>query len=156
MNEHLPGTKIAERMFARAEGATMAEIIAATGGPQYNVLKRLEAKGHAVRKIREGRETRYFVKPPANPVYELCVNDKGQVTLPKGLREEMQVYVGQKLEAEMENGNVVIKKKAKSIRDMIGILGPPPNGKHLTLKEIDEAIAQGAVERYLRAIGKKK
>jgi len=150
------GTKIAERLLARPEGATMDEIIAATGGPQYNVLKRLEARGYAVRKVREGRGTRYFVKPPANPTYEFTVNDKGQVTLPKGLREEMQVYAGQKLEAEVKNGNVVIKKKTKSIKDMIGILGPPPSGKHLSIEDIKEAIKEGAIERYLRATGQKK
>ncbi len=151
-----PGSKIAERLLARPEGATMDEIIAATGGPQYNVLRRLEARGYAVRKVREGRGTRYFVKPPANPTYEFSVSGKGQVTLPKGLREEMGVYEGQKLEASVENGNLVIKKKTGSIRDMIGILGPPPNGKHLTLKEIDEAIAQAAVDRFLRAVGEKE
>lgn len=150
------GARIAERMLTRAEGATMDEIIAATGGPQYNVLKRLEARGFAVRKVREGRGTRYFVKAPANPTYEFTVNDKGQVTLPKGLREEMRVYEGQKLEASVENGNLVVKKKTGSIRDLIGYLGPPPNGKHLTNKEIKEAIKEGAVERYLRATGQKK
>jgi antitoxin PrlF len=150
-----PGSKIAERMFTRPQGATMDEIIAATGGPQYNVLKRLEARGHAVRKVKEGQATRYFVKRLASPVYGFEVNDKGQVTLPKGLREEMQVYAGQKLEAVVEDGNVVIKKKTKSIKDMIGILGPPPSGKHLSIEDIKEAIKEGAVERYLRATGQK-
>ena len=39
MNEHVPGTKLAERLLTRPQGATMAEIIARDGGPQYNVLK---------------------------------------------------------------------------------------------------------------------
>ena len=148
------GSKIAERLLARPEGATMDEIIAATGGPQYNVLKRLEARGYAVRKVREGRGTRYFVKPPANPTYEFSVNDKGQVTLPKGLREEMRVYEGQKLEASVENGNLVIKKKSNSITRLAGVLGKAK--RHVSLKEIDETIAQAAVDRFLRAVGEKK
>ncbi len=54
-----PGSKAAERLLIRPAGATMDELIAATGGPQYNVLRRLEARGYAVRKLREGRVTRY-------------------------------------------------------------------------------------------------
>ena len=69
MNEHLPGTKLAERLLARPNGATMAEIIAATGGPQYNVLKKLEGRGYRIRKVKEGKETRYFAEPPAAPFY---------------------------------------------------------------------------------------
>jgi AbrB family looped-hinge helix DNA binding protein len=148
------GAKIAERMLTRAQGATMDEIIAATGGPQYNVLKRLEARGFSVRKVREGRGTRYFVKPPANPTYEFSVNDKGQVTLPKGLREEMRVYEGQKLEASVENGNLVVKKKGNSITRLAGVLGKAK--RHVSLKEMDEIIAQAAVDRFLRAVGEKK
>ena len=35
MNEHLRGTKLTERLVMQPDGATMAEILAATGGPQY-------------------------------------------------------------------------------------------------------------------------
>jgi sugar-specific transcriptional regulator TrmB len=65
MNKHVPGTKLAERLVTKPGGATMAELIAATGGPQYNVLKRLEARGYRVRKVKEGKETRYFAAAPA-------------------------------------------------------------------------------------------
>ena len=63
VNEHIPGTKLAERLVTQPNGATMAEIVAATGGPQYNVLKRLEARGYRLRKVKEGKETRYFAEP---------------------------------------------------------------------------------------------
>jgi hypothetical protein len=62
MNEHIPGTKLAEQLVTQPSGATMAEIIAATGGPQYNVLKRLVARGYRVSKVKEGKETRYFAE----------------------------------------------------------------------------------------------
>ena len=104
MNAHLPNTKIAERMFARPEGATMGEIIAATGGPQYNVLKRLESRGYAVRKVKEGGETRYFLTPPANPSIEVTVSPKGQLTLPKELRQKLGVAHGGTLRVGMEDG----------------------------------------------------
>jgi AbrB family looped-hinge helix DNA binding protein len=155
MEDDLPGTRIAERLLTRPEGATMRELIAATGGPQYNLLKRLESIGGTVRKKREGRETRYNVVMP-KPVYEMSVNDKGQVTLPKGLREEMRVFAGQTLSAEVHDGKVVLAPKVTSIRDLFGILGKPPNGKHATIEEMNEAIRQHAVDRYLRATGRRK
>ena len=65
MNEHIPGTKIAERLFSRPEGATMAEVIAATGARQHNLLERLKARGFTVRSRKEGRTTRYWAVPPA-------------------------------------------------------------------------------------------
>ena len=151
MSESIPGTKIAERLLTRPQGATMRELIAATGGPQYNVLKRLESKGRTVRRTREGRETRYHVVMSA-PVYELIVSDKGQVTLPKGLREEMRVFAGQKLEAAVENGRVVLSPKTKSIRDLFGMLPKPK--VHLTIEQIREARAQAAVSRFERATRK--
>jgi hypothetical protein len=86
MNEHVPGTKLAEQLVTQPQGATMAEIIAATGGPRYNVLKSLEARGYRLRKVKEGKETRYFAEPPASPSYEATVTGKGQITLPKEVR----------------------------------------------------------------------
>ncbi len=107
MDKPVPGTRIAEQLLTRPEGATMRELIAATGGPQYNVLKRLESRGRTVLKTREGHETRYRLIDQ-KPAYELLVSDKGQVTLPKGLREEMRFFAGQKLEASVEDGKVVL------------------------------------------------
>ena len=49
MDERVSKTKITERLLTRPGGATMREIIAATGGPQYNELKRLSARGYAIR-----------------------------------------------------------------------------------------------------------
>lgn len=150
MNEHLPGTKLAERLVTQPNGATMAEIIAATGGPQYNVLKRLEARGYRLRKVKEGRETRYFAEAPASPSYEATVTSKGQITLPKEVRERLNVGKGGKVRFTFEDGERIILARAElSVRDLFGILGKPR--RSATLEQMDEAIRQHAVERYLRS-----
>lgn len=48
-----PGTKThtAAELFLRENGATMAEIIEACGGPQRNLLTAVERKGHKVEKF---------------------------------------------------------------------------------------------------------
>jgi len=151
----IPGTKMAERLFVRSEGATMDEVIAATGGPQYNVLRRLEAKGCKVRKIREGRGTRYFVTPPANPSYDLTVSAKGQVVLPKALRDELRIGAGGKLKAEMQGDKIVLSAQSSSIMDLFGILHRP-GMRPRTLEEIEEGIAAGAIESAMRGIKRRK
>jgi len=147
----IPGTKMAERLFARPEGATMDEVIAATGGPQYNVLRRLEAKGCKVRKIREGRGTRYFVTPPANLSYDLMVSARGQVVLPKELRDRLGLKPGSKLRAEMQDGKVVLERKITTIHDLVGILYRP-GMRTRTIEEINEGIIAGAVESAMRGL----
>jgi len=155
MNENLPGTKVAERLMTRPTGATMDEIVAATGGPQYNVLRRLEGRGYRIRKIKEGRATRYFATPPAAASYEATVTGKGQVTLPKQVRERLRLREGDKVRFTAENAERIVVQRAElSIRDLFGILGKPP--RSLTLKEMDKVIAQAATDRYLRAVGRKK
>jgi AbrB family looped-hinge helix DNA binding protein len=155
MTEDSPGTKIAEQLMTRPNGATMDEIIAVTGGPQYNVLKRLEARGYRLRKVKEGRETRYFAQAPASPSYEATVTSKGQITLPKEVRERLRVRDGGKVRFTFEDGDrIVVTNGGPRLSDLFGILGKPP--RSATLEEMDEAIRDAAVARYLRAVGRKR
>lgn len=154
MDERVSRTKMTERLLARPGGATMREIIAATGGPQYNELKRLAARGYFIRKVKEGNETRYFASAPALPSFDATVTGKGQVTLPKEVRERLGVRPGGKLRFSIGDGNrVTVTAPGSSIQDLFGILGKPP--RSATLEQMDEAIRQGAVDRYLRAVGRK-
>jgi antitoxin PrlF len=155
MDAHRPGTRIAEEMFCRPEGATMDDVRRATGGPQYNVLAALEARGFRVRRVKEGRRTRYFATSPEVRTFEAKVTVQGQVTVPREIRERLKLRPGGKVEFTIEkNGRVVVGAKQSSILDLVGILPKPK--RTVTLDEMDEAIRQGAVNRYLRAVGKKK
>jgi AbrB family looped-hinge helix DNA binding protein len=147
-----PGSKIAEQLLTRPEGATMDEIVAATGSPQYNLLKRLEGRGYAVRKVRKGHSTRYFAVPPLARSHEATVTAKGQITIPAEIRERLGVGVGDTLRFETDaEGRVTLAPAKLSIRRMFGMLGKPR--RSLTLEEIDDVIADAAVERFRRAKG---
>jgi antitoxin PrlF len=150
MNEHVPGTKMAEQLLTAPGGATMDEIAAATGGPQYNVLRKLEARGYRIRKVKEGKATRYFAEAPAAPAFEATVTSKGQVTVPKEIRQLLGLTAGRKLRFVVEKeGRVAIAAAPYRLSELFGILGKPP--RSATLEEMDEAIKQGAVERFLRS-----
>jgi hypothetical protein len=60
------GTKVsmAAALMARPQGTTMPEIVEATGdaGTKCNIMNQLEARGHKVRREREGRRKRYFLE----------------------------------------------------------------------------------------------
>jgi AbrB family looped-hinge helix DNA binding protein len=151
MNEQLSAARLAERLMTRPGGATMDEIIAATGGPQYNVLRKLEGRGYRIRKVKEGRATRYFATPPAEPAFEATVTGQGQVTIPKEIRERLRLRPGCRVRFTLEeDGHAVIAPVYRRLSELAGMLGKPK--RSLTLEEIDEAIASAAVGRFRRAV----
>ena len=155
MNEHVSGTRMAERLMARPGGATMDEIVAATGGPQYNILKRLEDRGYLIRKVKEGRTTRYFAEPPARQSFQATMTSKGQVTIPQAIRERLRLRNGQELQFTIENGSrVAITPVFTRLSELVGILPKPK--RSVTIEEMDEAIRKVVADRYLRAVGRKK
>ena len=155
MDERISKAKVTKRLLTRPGGATMREIIAATGGPQYNELKRLAARGYTVRKMKEGNETRYFAIASAAPSFEATVTDKGQVTIPREVREQLRLRGGHRLRFVVKDENqAVITPVGKKLSELAGLLGKPR--RSATFEEMDEAIGRAIVGRYLRAVGKKR
>lgn len=77
------------------------------------------------------------------------ITAKGQTTLPKAVREALGVSPGDRLRYRvLENGEVRIIK-TKSAKDLVGMLHRPGQ-RARTLEEIDEGIAQAAIERFTR------
>lgn len=71
------------------------------------------------------------------------VTSKGQVTIPKKVREHLGIKPGDRLEFHIdETGNVHLESGNKSIRALKGILPRPERA--LTLEKMNEAIARGA------------
>lgn len=146
MNEQISASRLAERLLSRPQGATMDELIAATGGPHYNLLRRLAARGCSIRKAREGRATRYFVTTPTDDSFELRLSDKGQVTIPRALRDRFKLRPGDRLIVTVEEGErLAISRPRTSLRDLIGILPKPK--RPVTVEEMNEAIRKAAMER---------
>jgi antitoxin PrlF len=70
------------------------------------------------------------------------MTSKGQLTVPKEIRETLGLKEGTKFFVTIENGNVVARPKNRSIMELAGILGKAPNGKSLTVEEMEEAIGE--------------
>ena len=73
------------------------------------------------------------------------LTSKGQMTLPKEVRDRYGLKPGDKVEFVEENGQTVIKARNQRLIDLVGSLGPPPNGPK-TLEEIEDGIASAWAE----------
>lgn len=75
---------------------------------------------------------------------ESVLNDRGQTTIPKTVRDALGLKKGDKIRYFLI-GNDVRITKVRSIKELEGILAKPRQ-KALTLEEMDDAIAEGACE----------
>ena len=75
--------------------------------------------------------------------WELTVSAKGQLTIPKDLREAVNLHPGDQVVYSIVNGEIVITPKNVDFVDLVGLLGKPPNGR-ASLEEIDAAVSKSA------------
>ncbi|MBI1731698.1 MAG: type II toxin-antitoxin system PrlF family antitoxin [Gammaproteobacteria bacterium] len=74
------------------------------------------------------------------------LTSKGQVTVPKKIREILKLRPGDRLDFLVEtDGTVRIAPVTASVKDLKGIVPKP--SKSLSLEEMDRAIAAGAAKR---------
>ncbi len=52
----------------------------------------------------------------------------------------------------VHNGQVVAVPKNRKLADLAGLLGRPPNGRSLTIEEMDDAIAEAVAEDDRRIV----
>lgn len=75
------------------------------------------------------------------------LTSKGQITLPKEIRDRLGLRVGDRVRfRETAEGTIVVETETGSLMDLFGALSAPP-GKHVTLEEMDEAIRKAAARR---------
>jgi antitoxin PrlF len=80
---------------------------------------------------------------------ESAITSKGQATIPKPIRDYLRLKPGDRVKFfKHPDGTVVLLPKLP-ITAIKGIV--KPTGKKVTLKDMDEAIEVGAVERTLRS-----
>lgn len=73
------------------------------------------------------------------------LSTKGQVVLPKDVRESLGLSSGAELEVEVRDGLVILRPiRRTSVDDLLGML--PWSGEPKSLEDMEDAIAQGARE----------
>ena len=76
------------------------------------------------------------------------------MTLPKAVREDLDLKPGDKIAFEKVDGKYVLVPKTRSALDLVGIFHDPDRPV-LTAEDMDGAIEDAALERYERSLGRR-
>ncbi len=80
------------------------------------------------------------------------VSSKGQVTIPKEVREALQVEGGDRvLFIVRENGVVELRPETVDLLDLVGIL-EPPDGRHVTIEDMNEGVERAIAESFEKSV----
>lgn len=74
------------------------------------------------------------------------MTSKGQLTIPKDVRDQLNLTAGTKFYVTVRDGEVVAFPKNKRIADLAGILGNPPEGAGASLEDLDHAIGTAVAD----------
>lgn len=82
---------------------------------------------------------------------EATITSKGQITIPKEIRDRMNLNAGDKVNFEIkEDGSISIRHSDISILSRAGSLQKYTKKEPVTIEEMNEAIKESAIERYER------
>ena len=71
------------------------------------------------------------------------VTQKGQVTIPKNMRDSLHLMTGDKVEFALnERGEIVIKPLTRKVAEVAGLLNNYKKSRPVTVEMMNEAIAQ--------------
>lgn len=72
------------------------------------------------------------------------ITSKGQVTIPRALRDELGLHAGDRLVWTLsESGTIEVRKEiGRPLREIVGLLGKP--ARSATIEEMDRAISRRA------------
>jgi antitoxin PrlF len=78
----------------------------------------------------------------SGPTSFATLTSKGQMTLPKSVRERLGLKAGDKLEVAVADQRIVLIPKSLHLADVCSLLPAPATP--VSLEEMEEAIARGA------------
>ncbi|WP_370318540.1 AbrB/MazE/SpoVT family DNA-binding domain-containing protein [Oricola sp.] len=74
------------------------------------------------------------------------MTSKGQLTIPKDVREQLSLKPGTRFYVTVLDGRIVALPKTRRLADLAGMLGKPPSGETLSIEQMDEAIMDAVTE----------
>ncbi len=84
------------------------------------------------------------------------LTSKGQVTLPKEIRDRLQLEAGSTLDFQLLPDNTIVARPVKPDARRIRGLLKSPHAKALTVEEMDDGIAKHVREQHGKAVRRRK
>jgi AbrB family looped-hinge helix DNA binding protein len=76
------------------------------------------------------------------------LTSKGQITIPKQIRDRLSLEAGQRVEFNVDpKGNVILTPRNKDLRSLKGIIRSRKGTRSVSVKQMNEAIAEGFSKR---------
>ena len=80
------------------------------------------------------------------------LTSKGQMTLPKDVRDDLGLKPGDRIDVIKEGERYVLRPRTVRAADLAGILGKPPAGEGLSPDDMDQAITDTVAKRFARKL----
>lgn len=81
------------------------------------------------------------------------MTSKGQLTIPKEVRDALKLKPGMRFYVTVRDGQVVAVPKNKKLSDLAGALGKPPSGEALSVEQMNDAVMDAAADEDRRVSG---
>ena len=79
------------------------------------------------------------------------LTSKGQTTIPREIRERLRIRPGDRLDfVAHDDGTVTLHARNRHVSELAGLLYRPGR-KPATIRDMHDAVTDGAVERFLRS-----
>jgi AbrB family looped-hinge helix DNA binding protein len=82
----------------------------------------------------------------------VTLTSKGQLTLPKVIRDQMQLDAGSKLDFSVQEDGTLRARPMRSVSALFGIVKLPKGTKPTTLQELKAARADHVADKYARVL----
>lgn len=82
----------------------------------------------------------------------VTLTSKGQLTLPKAIREQMKLDAGSKLDFVLESDGTLTARPMRPVSSLFGIIERPPGTRPATLQDLKDARARHVAEKAERVL----
>lgn len=82
----------------------------------------------------------------------VTLTSKGQLTLPKAIRDQMSLDAGSKLDFTLREDGTLTARPMRSVSSLFGIVKRPPGVGPATLQDLKNARGEHVTEKYERVL----
>ena len=84
--------------------------------------------------------------------FETTITSKGQMTVPKNVRKQLDIRPGDRCYVWVRNREMIVVPRNQPFNELAGFLGAPPNGRKLTIDEMNPVIGDAVSDAYANSM----